>query len=120
MRRTVTIETGLAVLLAFFFAPFQHIHSGSGEVHSHFIHSGSPSHPAGVHLEADDDDDHAHARSLDTFMPVIPGGLIPWTPARAAVVSVVPTVMSAPAETVEERAHDPPHVNHLSPRGPPL
>jgi hypothetical protein len=124
MRRTVAVETSLALLLAFFLAPFQHVHAGhAGTVHAHFISHTSPpaSHECeGVHIEADDDDDHAHASSIDTFIVVLPDGLPLWVPAKAPVGALTLAETFAPVTIVEQRTHDPPSVDHSAPRAPPL
>ena len=132
MRRVAAIETSLALLLAFCAAPFQHVHTGpdsdhahSGEVHSHFwsSHGFSPqaAHPeSGVHIEADDDDDHEQARSLDTFTLVLPHVLPLGLPSRAPAIADSATPTIAPIAVVEERAHDPPSLDNSSPRAPPL
>ncbi|MGA2713872.1 MAG: hypothetical protein ABSG41_12265 [Bryobacteraceae bacterium] len=133
MRRTVAIETSLALLLAFFFAPFQHVHTGpdgdhaeAGEIHAHFFlphaasHSTTPGVPVGVGIDADDDDDHAHAQSLDTFTLVLPGGLPLYLPSRAPAIAIIPAETVAPIAAVEERAHDPPCLDNSTPRAPPL
>jgi hypothetical protein len=73
MRRVAAVQMCFALVQAFCLAPFQHIHSGhdddhdhAGLVHARFYHV--------VHLSAksggwqmDDDDEHASAKSLDTF-----------------------------------------------------
>ena len=133
MRRTVAIETSLAVLLAFFFAPFQHVHTGqdsdhahSGEIHAHFFfphvvpHVVEHATTGGVHIEADDDDDHAHARSVNAFTLVLPNSLALCLPGRAPAIAVVNPETVAPVATVEERAHAPPCLDNSTPRGPPL
>src|SRR5580692_8455611 len=128
MRRTVAIETSLALLLAFFFAPFQHVHTGpegdhadAGEIHAHFFLPHTVAHALpGVHIEAEDDDDHAHAKSLDTFTLVLPDGLPLYLPSRAPVQAADPAEQVAPIAAVEERAHDPPSLDNSTPRAPPL
>ena len=127
MRRITAIETTLALLLAFCLAPFQHVHTGpdgdhahAGEIHSHFLSPHAAVHPAsGVNID-DDDDDHAQARSLDTFTLVLPHALPLCLPSRAPAVVAVPARIVAPIAVVEERAHDPPCLDTSSPRPPPL
>jgi hypothetical protein len=125
MRRTVAVETGLALLLAFFFAPYQHVHADhSGVVHSHFFSSHVPhaAHDAGagVNIEDDDDDDHSHASSIDTFTIVLPGGIHLSEPAKAPIAPITLTETFAPVAQVEQRTHDPPSIDHSTPRAPPL
>jgi hypothetical protein len=125
MRRTVAVETGLALLLAFFFAPFQHVHADhSGVVHSHFLnphgpHAGSHS-GGGIEIEDDDDDDHAHASSIDTFTIVLPDGLRLSVPAQAPIAQDTLLESFVPVAVVEQRTHDPPPIDRSTPRAPPL
>jgi hypothetical protein len=132
MHRAAAIETSLALLLAFLLAPFQHVHTGSdhgdhhhaGEIHAHFFiaHAHSAPHATGgINAEAgDDDDDHAHARSVNTFTLVIPNGLPAFLPSRASATSLAPAETSDPLEIIEERAHAPPSLRTSTPRAPPL
>ena len=128
IRRVAAIETCLALLLAFCLAPFQHVHTGpdgdhahAGEIHSHFFSPHAPPHPeSGVHIEADDDDDHEQARSLDTFTLVLPHALPLYLPSRTPAISAASAQTIAPIAVVEERAHDPPTLDSSSPRAPPL
>jgi hypothetical protein len=122
MRRSVAIETGLALLLAFFFAPFQHVHAGhAGDIHAHFFSSHTAPHTGeGVHLEADEDDDHAHASAMDTFTIVLPNVLTLSLPARIPISLIAPPETFAPVPAVEQRSHDPPYLDLSTPRAPPL
>ena len=67
-----------------------------------------------------DDDDHATARSLDTFTLVLPAGLPPFVLSRGPALLVAPPEASAPFAAVEERGHDPPVFNRSNPRAPPV
>jgi hypothetical protein len=134
MRRTVAIETGLAIVLAFLLAPFQHVHTDSdhpdhahaGEIHSHLFttHSHPATHhvaePGVVTIEDDDDDDHADARSIDTFSPVIPASLHLFIPARMPGLSAPRIPRLVHIEMVEARANSPPIFDRSKPRAPPL
>ena len=128
MRRVAALQTCLALLLAFFLAPFEHVHTGSqsgtdhdhsGTIHAHFY-----SVPAlrgdhhGQELQ-DSDDDHAAAWSLDTFTLELTAGLAPFVPSRALVLPFVPSPTFEPVEVVEECGHDPPCVDRSIPRAPP-
>ena len=118
MRRAAALETCLALLLALFSAPFQHVHA-HGLVHSHFYpvaptraqHSGS--------LSIGSDDDHAEAVPLDTFTLVLTTGLAPFIPSLGPVLLFVPSESFQPVEVVEECGHDPPSFGRLIPRAPP-
>ncbi|MDP9169169.1 MAG: hypothetical protein M3N54_01015, partial [Acidobacteriota bacterium] len=122
MRRALAIETCLAVVLAFLFAPFQHVHTGNdhadgdhhhhaeaGVMHAHFFVA--PVHHAqaqGIGIDADDDDDHAHALSIDTFTPKQPSFTSLSLPSRSLLVAFAPDRTIDPVEIIEERGHDPP------------
>jgi hypothetical protein len=119
MRRAVTLETCLALLLALFSAPFQHVHP-HGLVHSHF-YPVAPSHagPTGS-PGLDVDDDHAEALALDTFTLVLTTGLAPFIPSLGPVLLFVPSESFQPVEVVEECGHDPPSFDRSIPRAPPV
>jgi hypothetical protein len=127
-RSAAAIEISLALLLAFFFAPFEHVHvdsegahAHSGEIHAHFFPPHAAAHfTSGVQIGADDDDEHANARSLDTFTLVLPNSLPLFTPRRAPAIPVSTVETAAPIAVVEERAHDPPCLDQSTPRAPPL
>lgn len=126
MRCLVALQTCLALLLAFFVAPFQHVHTGlasdhdhSGLIHAHFYSvRGSTQEHQGRQL-VDSDDDHATAKSLDTFTLVLTTGLSPFVPSLGAVLLFVPSDTFQPVEVVEERGHDPPCLDRSIPRAPP-
>lgn len=131
MRQAAAAQTVLALLLAFFLAPFQHVHTDSdhpdhafaGEVHAHlfFVHTHAPARPVdGTGIDDDDDDDHAHVRSVDSVTPVLPHHtpLLLLSPASPALP--VPTPFHERVKTVEATANSPPPLNQSSPRGPPL
>jgi hypothetical protein len=130
MRRSTALATGLAFVMAFVLAPFQHVHTGpegehadAGEIHAHFFShhtlSENAAHPASGAGFDDDDDDHAHARSLDTFTLRLPNSVPLYLPARAPAIAIDLVETVAPAVAVEERGHDPPR-RCSAPRGPPL
>lgn len=131
MRCISALQTCLALLLAFFLAPFEHVHAGqqpgtdhdhAGTIHAHFYSvygtRGSAGEQRGPQL-VDPDDDHAAAWSLDTFTLVLTAGLAPFVPSRGPVLLFVPSETFAPVEVVEECGHDPPCVDRSIPRAPP-
>jgi hypothetical protein len=129
MRCCAALLTCLTLLLAFLLAPFQHVHSGQGvgadHDHAALIHTHFYSVPA-VHghphdgLALDDpDDDHAAARSLDTFTLVLTTGFAPFVPASELVLLFAPSATFEPVEVVEQRGHDPPCIDRSIPRAPP-
>jgi hypothetical protein len=123
MRGIAALQTCMALLLAFFLAPFQHVHTGHGSdtVHAHFYHfqgAGRAEEPHGSPA-LDSDDDHASARSLDTFTLVLTAGLSLFVPPQGRVLLFVPAETFQPVEVVEECGHDPPSAGRSIPRAPP-
>jgi hypothetical protein len=88
-------------------------------VHAHFYHVfHQPSKSRGLLI--DDEDDHAAAKSLDTFTLAFAPAVAPFIPPRGPVVEPVSTVVCEPVEAVEACAHDPPAIDGRSnPRPPP-
>jgi hypothetical protein len=128
MRCIVALQTCLALLLAFLLAPFQHVHAAQGSgtdhdhstiIHAHFYETL----PARVERDGpqvdDFDDDHATARSLDTFTLVITASLSPFVPSLGLALLFVPSETFHPVEVVEQRGHDPPCLDRSIPRAPP-
>lgn len=131
MRRVAAVQTVLALLLAFFLAPFQHVHTDSahpehafaGEVHAHFfeVHTHAPVHAVdGVGIDDDDDDDHAHVRSVDAVTPILPDNAPIFVLSPAPAVPVALTRLHERVATVEETANSPPALDQSNPRAPPL
>ena len=119
MRRAAALETCLALLLALFSAPFQHVHA-HGLVHSHFYPVAPVRAQRSGALAIGADDDHAQAVSLDTFTLVLTSGLAPFIPSLGPVVLFVPSESFRPVEVVEECGHDPPSFDRSIPRAPPV
>jgi hypothetical protein len=132
MRSVVALQTCIALLIAFFVAPFQHVHAGhgsgsdndhSGLIHSHFYPSNSVGRPvggqSGPRLVDADDDDHATARSLDTFTLVLTSSPGPFVPTRGPALLFDPSETFQPVAVVEECGHDPPLADRSIPRAPP-
>jgi hypothetical protein len=128
MRRIATLQTCIALLVAFLLAPFQHVHTGTDHdhselLHAHFYHFHAAAdlleEPRGAQFADFDDDDHADAHSLDTFTIEIAAALAPFIPSRGPVLAFVPSKTVHPVEVVEERGHDPPCVDRSIPRAPP-
>lgn len=126
MRSVTAVSTFCSLLSAFCLAPFQHVHSHDGyasEIHAHFYALFDPeldSHgndSEGARLESDDD--HASARSLDTFTLSLAPTLTPFTLPQTHSLHLVRPLVPAPVEPVEACAHDPPAVRFSSPRAPP-
>lgn len=128
MRLIATLQTCVALLVAFLAAPFQHVHTGpdhdhSAIVHSHLYHFHIAERTAdaarGPQLADFDEDDHAEAHSLDTFTIELGSALAPFALPRGPVLDFVPSDTFQPVEAVEQRGHDPPCVDRSIPRAPP-
>jgi hypothetical protein len=125
MRCLTALQTCLALLLAFFVAPFQHVHPGSDHdheatMHAHF-YSVAPAQEqhSGPQLVDADDDDHDAVWSVDSFT-LVPGvALTLFVPARSATAFFIPQAVVAWVDVVEERGHDPPLTDRSIPRAPP-
>ena len=133
MRCVAAISTSLALVVAFFLAPFQHVHpdhlDGDHE-HSAIIHTHlflpSPGEVSrmdlrgrsGVRLIAPGDEDEA-AFSVNTFTSVTPVvvSLVRSLPSRVTIFA--PKECFAQVEFIEERGHDPPFRSPSAPRAPP-
>ena len=131
MRRVAVLPVGLALLMAFLMAPYQHVHlapnhredtdhdDAAAVVHIHFYAVSVPVNRNGKTNLDDSDGDHG-SKSLDTFTPMPPAGLLAFAlpesrfllfrPADLAVVVV---------EITEPCSHDPPFLDFPIPRGPP-
>ena len=127
MRRLIALQSCLALAVAFFLAPFQHVHhdhdsdddhSHSALIHTHFYAIEVENDDGAPHF-ADSHDEHA-ATSLDTFTVVPTAGFVPFVPPPAPVVIPVPSAASAEVAVVEERGHDPPTLESSPPRAPPV
>jgi hypothetical protein len=125
MRCVAALQTCLALLLAFFVSPFQHVHPGSDHdhaatIHAHFYHIAPVQEQhQGPQLVDADDDDHDAVWSVDSFTLVPTPAVTPFVPARAADTFFVPPVPIAWVDVVEERGHDPPEIDRSIPRAPP-
>jgi hypothetical protein len=125
MRCVAALQTCLALLLAFFVSPFQHVHPGSDHDHSATMHAhfyritpASAQHQ-GLWLEDADDDDHDAIWAVDSFT-LVPTAVLTWfVPARAADECFVRPMPVAWVDVVEERGHDPPQTDRSIPRAPP-
>jgi hypothetical protein len=125
MRCFTALQTCLALLLAFFVSPFQHVHPGSDHDHSATIHAhfyriaAAPAQHEGLWLENSDDDDHDAVWSVDSFTLVPAAALTLVVPASAAEAFVIRPMPVAWVDVVEERGHDPPAIDRSIPRAPP-
>jgi hypothetical protein len=125
MRCLTALQTCLALLLAFFVSPFQHVHPGSDHDHSAMMHAhfyriaAAPARHEGLSLEDTDDDDHDAVWSVDSFTLVPTPVLTLVVPTRASAAFFVRLIPVAWVDVVEERGHDPPIIDRSIPRAPP-
>src|SRR5438445_5707607 len=131
LRRFAGLQTCLALVLAFAMGPFQHVHQsqdhhpgGQDEEVSTLVHA----HPYGISVAvtADghariDDLHHAHAAwSLETFTILPPLPQVFFFQPESKVLPLEPAESFFAVEMAERRGHDPPPLERLSPRAPPL
>ena len=132
MRRTIAAPTGLALLLAFFAAPFLHLHTAeagddheddlAGHARGAIVHVHLPDSHAAEHDDADLSRPEEHELSLSVFAVVVkqramldlPVLLAARAEAEPPAVSAEPFVLLCPP-----RAHDPPALGIAQPRAPP-
>ena len=121
MRRVAALQTCVSMVLALCLAPFQHVH----EDHDHgvLVHA-HPYAQARVHADSrgaqiDDVDDHARAKSLDTFTLAFAPGPAPFVMPSGPVPEPVSPAAPEPIHIVEACAHDPPETDLSISRGPP-
>lgn len=131
MRRLSPLFVCLALLLAFFMAPYQHVHLAASHsenadhhhddvvVHTHFYAASVLTSPnSGASL---DDSDGDPARSLDTFT-TMPQASVPavMRPQSRLLIFVPEDFFVGVVEATEPRGHDPPSLEFAAPRAPPV
>jgi hypothetical protein len=127
MRRLVLIPTSLALLQAFFMAPYQYVHIGLGhEKHaeSTVVHA----HPYAISFSINPNDGpvvgHSHkphaSLALDTFTTITQGIPFLFFQPDARVQLFAPAESFVWVEVTEPRGHDPPCIDNAVPRAPPL
>src|ERR1700738_2546205 len=98
MRCTIALQTGLALVLAFFVSPFQHVHPGSDHDHSATMHAHfyriaqAQEQHNGPQLADADDDDHDAVWSVDSFTLVPAAALTLFVPSDVSVAFAVPPI----------------------------
>jgi hypothetical protein len=133
LRRLAGLQACLALLLALVMGPFQHVHRShnfhdGGVDHDDEVSTLVHAHPYGISLrDAHDgrvriDDRHGShtAWSLDTFtlLPTSPQFI--FIPAESVILPFVAAESFSAMEVTETRGHDPPPLDRLSPRAPPV
>lgn len=133
MRRTFAAHTGLAVFLAFFAAPFLHLHTAEAgdnhhddpaeHAHAAIIHAHLPdSHDADHHDDAELDHPVEHDISLSVFAVVVKQRAMPDLPflLAARLETEPPAAAAEPfVPLCPPRAHGPPALGTAQPRAPP-
>jgi len=132
MRRTIAAPTGLALLLAFFAAPFLHLHTAeagddheddlAGHARGAIVHVHLPDSHAAEHDDADLSRPEEHELSLSVFAAFVKDRTLPDLPfllaarleAEPPVACAEPFILACPP-----RGHDPPALGTLQPRAPP-
>ena len=131
MRRLSLLSVCPALVLAFFMAPYQHVHLGPNHsenanhhhddavVHTHFYSISLPiNRNSGVSL---DDSDGDHARSLDTFTTLPQVGFPAFMRPESRLLLFAPKdVFVGIVEVTDPRGHDPPSLAFSAPRAPPV
>jgi hypothetical protein len=127
MRRLALIPTFLALLQAFFMAPYQHVHIGLGhEKHndSTIVHA----HPYAISFPLNSDDvpavGHSHkphaSIALDTFTTLTQGVLFLFFQPESPVRISDAAKSAVRIEVTEPCGHDPPCIENTAPRAPPV
>ena len=121
MRRVVSLQTCVSLVLALCLAPFQHVHEDHDHgvlVHSHpYAQARVHEHSRGAQI--DDVDDHASVKSLDTFTLAFAPRIVPFVLTGGSVLEPVSLSSPEPINVVEACAHDPPDADLSISRGPP-
>jgi len=128
LRRLAGLQTCLAFLLAFVMGPFQHVHHSQDAHHDDEVATLVHAHPYGIsfagasdhHARIDDVHGPHAAWSLDTFTILTHTSQFLFVPPESKVLPYVPAEPFFALAVVEIRGHDPPHLEHLSPRAPPV
>ena len=139
MRRLTMFPACLALLLALFMAPYQHVHlaadrqddAGGGHHDDHHkddaalvhVHLYAESIPASRNGQSSIDDpyrDHV-SRSLDTFATMPPLDIpVLYRPQSRVLVFPPEEWVVAVVEGIEPCGHDPPLIASFAPRAPPV
>ncbi len=133
MRRLMSMQVGLALVLAFLFAPFLHLHDAARHEHGA---TGLHEHPAIVHthpvasspstdhhnrkgIEAPEAEHEASPLAIFNFTQEAPPAL-PFDIEPASLQPDTPKQNSFAFCSFSTRTHDPPLVEAWAPRGPPV
>ena len=130
IRRLTPITALLALLQAFFMAPYQHVHVGprhekhGGHAESAIVHA----HPYAVSIPTSSSDGATagHSRkphvsiALDTFTTLVQGVALLFVQPGSPVQTFAPTESFVRVEVTEPRGHDPPCIGNAAPRAPPV
>src|SRR4029077_4115429 len=139
MRRLLVIQGCLALLFAFFSAPYQHVHEGqcdgrgsrgffdnSTVVHAHasllpHIHADvfAVSHKRNDRTSVEESSEEHASWWLNNSSLVLHNALLVFALPRSAAVPALTAASFSVITIVEERGHDPPLLNCSVPRAPP-
>src|SRR5437870_368431 len=129
MRRLALMPACLALLQAFFMAPYQHVHVGPGHG-KHRDHGESTvvhAHPYAVSVPSRNDGpaiQHSHephaSVALDTFTTLAQAALSIFFQPESRVEIPAPAESDVWVEVTEPCGHDPPCIENSVPRAPPL
>ena len=130
MHRLGLIPACLALLQAFFMAPYQHVHLGAGH-NKHRDHQESTivhAHPYAISVPTSRNDApglaHSHqphaSIALDTFTTLAQGVLFLFFQPESPVRISDTTKSAVRIEVTEPCGHDPPCIENTVPRAPPV
>lgn len=129
MRRLALIPSCLALVQAFFMAPYQHVHIGLGhDKHGdHYESTIVHAHPYAISVPTNANSSPAVQRyhkphasvALDTFITLTQGVPFLFFQPEPPIQIFVPTQAFVSLEITEPCGHDPPDLDFCSPRAPP-
>src|SRR3990172_10204849 len=128
MRRTLAAHTGLAFLLAFFGAPFLHVHTAESQDDHHdgraarghgaIVHAHLPDAQAAEHDDADVSRAEEHELSLNVFAVILKRPALPDLPFLIAARIEAEPLLAGAARIVLQytpHTHDPPLLEATNP-----
>jgi hypothetical protein len=130
MRRALSLQCSVAVLLAFMLAPFTHLHARHAFSHDehHSAEGGVIHSHAGSHFvdatgrnraELSTGDDRGNVKQLSIFQPNIQAPQVLPALVVECAVHEPATLIEGLAFVPAERAHSPPLSRAIAPRSPP-
>jgi hypothetical protein len=130
IRRLAPLAALLALLQAFFMAPYQHVHIGLGHDRHEDHHESTlvHAHPYALSVPLNQNDgsavEHSHklhaSVALDTFTTLAKGVLFLFLQPESPVQIFAPAESAVWVEVTEPCGHDPPCIGNSAPRAPPV